>query len=44
MTDELISDLGQISALRVISRTSVMTYKHAHKLQALAVRSPRRLP
>jgi TolB-like protein/DNA-binding winged helix-turn-helix (wHTH) protein/Flp pilus assembly protein TadD len=31
MTDELISDLGQISALRVISRTSVMTYKHAHK-------------
>jgi TolB-like protein/DNA-binding winged helix-turn-helix (wHTH) protein/Flp pilus assembly protein TadD len=31
MTDELISDLGQISALRVISRTSVMGYKHAHK-------------
>jgi len=31
MTDELISDLGQISALRVISRTSVMTYKHALK-------------
>src|SRR5271168_2152566 len=31
MTDELITDLGQISALRVISRTSVMTYKHAHK-------------
>jgi TolB-like protein/DNA-binding winged helix-turn-helix (wHTH) protein/Flp pilus assembly protein TadD len=31
MTDELISDLGQISALRVISRTSVMTYKNAHK-------------
>ena len=31
MTDELISDLGQISALRVISRTSVMTYKHARK-------------
>ena len=31
MTDELISDLGQISALRVISRTSVMTYKHMHK-------------
>jgi len=31
MTDELISDLGQIGALRVISRTSVMTYKHAHK-------------
>jgi TolB-like protein/DNA-binding winged helix-turn-helix (wHTH) protein/Tfp pilus assembly protein PilF len=31
MTDELISDLGQIGALRVISRTSVMTYKHARK-------------
>src|ERR1700720_2392023 len=32
MTDELITDLGQISALRVISRTSTMTYKHVHKL------------
>ena len=31
MTDELIADLGQISALRVISRTSVMGYKHARK-------------
>ena len=31
MTDELMTDLGQISALRVISRTSVMTYKHVHK-------------
>jgi TolB-like protein/DNA-binding winged helix-turn-helix (wHTH) protein/Flp pilus assembly protein TadD len=31
MTDELISDLGQISALRVISRTSAMVYKHARK-------------
>jgi TolB-like protein/DNA-binding winged helix-turn-helix (wHTH) protein/Tfp pilus assembly protein PilF len=31
MTDELISNLGQISALRVISRTSAMAYKHAHK-------------
>jgi TolB-like protein/DNA-binding winged helix-turn-helix (wHTH) protein/Flp pilus assembly protein TadD len=31
MTDELISNLGQISALRVISRTSVMSYKHARK-------------
>ncbi len=27
MTDELITDLGQMSALRVISRTSVMRYK-----------------
>jgi len=31
ITDELISDLGQISALRVISRTSVMAYKHSRK-------------
>ena len=31
MTDELITDLAHISALRVISRTSVMAYKHAHK-------------
>jgi TolB-like protein/DNA-binding winged helix-turn-helix (wHTH) protein/Tfp pilus assembly protein PilF len=31
MTDELISHLGRISALRVISRTSVMTYKGARK-------------
>jgi TolB-like protein/Flp pilus assembly protein TadD len=31
MTDELITDLAQISALRVISRTSVMIYKGAHK-------------
>jgi TolB-like protein/DNA-binding winged helix-turn-helix (wHTH) protein/Tfp pilus assembly protein PilF len=31
MTDELISDLGKISALRVISRTSVMGYKHTRK-------------
>jgi TolB-like protein/DNA-binding winged helix-turn-helix (wHTH) protein/Tfp pilus assembly protein PilF len=32
MTDELITDLGQISSLRVISRISIMTYKHVHKL------------
>jgi TolB-like protein/Tfp pilus assembly protein PilF len=31
MTDELITDLGQVSALRVISRTSVMTYKGTKK-------------
>jgi TolB-like protein/DNA-binding winged helix-turn-helix (wHTH) protein len=31
MTDELITELGQISELRVISRTSIMTYKGAHK-------------
>jgi tetratricopeptide (TPR) repeat protein len=31
MTDELIATLGQISALRVISRTSVIAYKRARK-------------
>src|SRR5580700_6329661 len=31
MTDELITDLSQFGALRVISRTSVMPYKHAGK-------------
>lgn len=31
MTDELITDLAQISGLRVISRTSSMSYKGVHK-------------
>ena len=31
MTDELITDLAQISALRVVSRTSVMQYKNTRK-------------
>jgi TolB-like protein/DNA-binding winged helix-turn-helix (wHTH) protein len=31
MTDELITDLAQIHALRVISRTSVMQFKHTKK-------------
>lgn len=31
MTDELITELGQIAALRVISRTSVMQYRGTNK-------------
>jgi TolB-like protein/DNA-binding winged helix-turn-helix (wHTH) protein/Tfp pilus assembly protein PilF len=31
MTDELTTELSQISALRVISRNSAMTYKDSHK-------------
>jgi len=31
MTDELITDLAKVSALRVISRTSVMRYKGTKK-------------
>lgn len=31
MTDELITELGQIGQLRVISRTSIMHYKGVHK-------------
>lgn len=31
MTDELTTRLAQISALRVISRTSAMTYKYVHR-------------
>jgi TolB-like protein/DNA-binding winged helix-turn-helix (wHTH) protein/Tfp pilus assembly protein PilF len=31
MTDELITEIGQINALRVISRTSIMQYKGARK-------------
>jgi TolB-like protein len=31
MTEELITEVGQIAALRVISRTSAMTYKGTHK-------------
>jgi TolB-like protein/DNA-binding winged helix-turn-helix (wHTH) protein/lipoprotein NlpI len=37
MTDELITEVAKISSLRVISRTSIMEYKGAHKpLAAIA--------
>jgi TolB-like protein/DNA-binding winged helix-turn-helix (wHTH) protein/Tfp pilus assembly protein PilF len=38
MTDELIATLGQIRALRVISRTSVIPYKRARKPLAQVAR------
>jgi len=38
MTDELITNLAQISALRVISRTSVMPYKGARRSLPLVAR------
>jgi TolB-like protein/DNA-binding winged helix-turn-helix (wHTH) protein len=38
MTDELIANLGQISALRVISRRSMMTYKGVRRPMAQIAR------
>ena len=38
MTDGLVTDLGKIGALRVISRTSIMRYKGFHKPMAEIVR------
>jgi len=38
MTDELITHLAQISSLRVISRSSVMSYKTVHKSLAEVAR------
>jgi TolB-like protein/DNA-binding winged helix-turn-helix (wHTH) protein/tetratricopeptide (TPR) repeat protein len=38
MTGELITELGKVDALRVISRTSAMTYKSAHKSLATIAR------
>ena len=31
LTDQLITDLGQVASVRVISRTSIMQYKGTHK-------------
>jgi TolB-like protein/Tfp pilus assembly protein PilF len=41
MTEELISELGQVPALRVISRTSVMTYKGTKKTVPVIARELR---
>ncbi|MBC9981310.1 winged helix-turn-helix domain-containing protein, partial [Bradyrhizobium campsiandrae] len=38
MTGELITELGKVDSLRVISRTSAMTYKGAHKPLATIAR------
>jgi TolB-like protein/DNA-binding winged helix-turn-helix (wHTH) protein/Tfp pilus assembly protein PilF len=38
MTDELITQLGQISSLRIISRTSAMSYKNTRKPLAVIAR------
>jgi TolB-like protein/Tfp pilus assembly protein PilF len=38
MTEELIAELGQVSTLRVISRTSVMTYKGTQKTVPIIAR------
>jgi TolB-like protein/DNA-binding winged helix-turn-helix (wHTH) protein/Tfp pilus assembly protein PilF len=38
MTDELITQLGQISSVRVISRTSAMSYKNTRKPLAIIAR------
>src|SRR5205823_1568894 len=40
ITEELIADLGQVSALRVISRTSAMTYKGTKKTLPELAREP----
>jgi TolB-like protein/Tfp pilus assembly protein PilF len=41
MTEELISELGQVSNLRVISRTSTMTYKSTKKTLPVIARELR---